>query len=122
MRVFGLVCVILLVVIFATPAPADQGVQRVVAGDASKGRVLFTSLRCDSCHAVWGSGSGAQHPLPDLSAEPPVAIAARITQRAKLAPEMRFDELTMSFVVSNVTEEEIGHVATYLSSPRPSRR
>jgi hypothetical protein len=122
MRVSSVVSMILLLCIFIVPIPAINGADRVVAGNAAEGRALFTSLRCDSCHSVWGSGTGAEHPLPDLSAAPPVAIAARITQRARLAPEMLFDEMTMSFQVSNATEKELGHLATYLNAPSTAPR
>ena len=121
MRFLAVVAMAFVLAMFAQPA-AIGGADRIPAGDASNGKALFKSLRCDSCHSPWGSGTGAEHPLPDLSAQPPVAIAALIAERGRLAPEMLFDRMTMSFVVSNMTQEELGHIAMYLHDPSAARR
>ena len=111
MRSLALIVTALLIAIFLQPA-STRGDAYVANGDAANGKALFRSLRCDSCHSVWGSGSGAEHPLPDLSSEPPVAIAAVIARRGE----------PMSFVVSKMTREQLHDVAIYLHNPSAAGR
>jgi mono/diheme cytochrome c family protein len=111
MKSLALILAALLMAIFMQPA-ATRADDHVANGDATNGKALFRSLRCDSCHSVWGSGSGAEHPLPDLSSEPPVAIAAVIVKRGE----------PMSFVVSKMTRQQLDDVATYLHDASAAER
>jgi mono/diheme cytochrome c family protein len=94
-----------------------HGASRLTNGNADEGRKLFTKLRCDSCHAVSGSAAKVPHPLPDLSAQPPEAVAERIVQRTEIAPEALFDEMAMAGAASNMTHEELAHIVAYLRNP-----
>ncbi len=109
-----------------TATPAQQAVVngggQVSNGDAVQGRALFTKLRCDSCHALSGQARKVPHPLPDLSAQPPDAVAALITQHGELAPEALFDDMVMSQVVSQMTPQDLAHLVAYLRNPPASRR
>jgi mono/diheme cytochrome c family protein len=94
---------------------------RLDAGDPAAGRTLFTKLRCDSCHSVAGNPGKSAHPLPDLSAEPPYAVAALIIQRTDVAPEALFDEMAMASAASRVTPQELAHLVAYLRHPATRR-
>jgi cytochrome c553 len=86
----------------------------VANGDPLQGRALFTKLRCDSCHALSGSTRKVPHPLPDLTAQPPDAVARMITERGELAPGMMFDAMAMSSAVSQMSERDLPHLVAYL--------
>lgn len=87
-------------------------------GDAVEGRQLFTKLRCDICHAVAGSSVRAPHPLPDLTAQPPDAVAAMIVQRQQIRPGAFFDEIAMASAASQVTPRQMTHLVAYLREPQ----
>jgi mono/diheme cytochrome c family protein len=98
-----------------------HGAPRLVAGDAAEGRQLFAKLRCDICHSVAGIPARAPHPLPDLSTQPPDAIAAMIVQRTDVAPGAMFDEMAMASAASRMTPQELAHLVAYLRQPRNQR-
>ncbi|MGZ4777597.1 MAG: c-type cytochrome [Thermoanaerobaculia bacterium] len=90
-------------------------------GDAAEGRALFTKLNCDSCHSLSGRPAGSPHPLPDLTEQPPDAVAAMITEGSAPAPEVLFEQVVMSTVVSQVTPQEVAHLVAYLRSHSDGR-
>jgi Cytochrome c. len=94
----------------------------LVTGDAAEGRKLFAKLRCDICHSVAGSPARGPHPLPDLSTQPPDAIAAMIVQRTDVAPGAMFDEMAMASAASRMTQQELAHLVAYLRQPRDRQR
>lgn len=94
-----------------------HGATPLADGNAGEGRKLFTKLRCDSCHAVSGSAAKVPHPLPDLSAQPPEAVAEMIVQRTDIAPEALFDEMAMAGAASSMTREELAHLVAFLRNP-----
>ena len=110
------------------PAAMTTGVTQRVStgnianGNAAEGRVVFSKLRCDSCHSLSGATTGAPHPLPDLTAQPPEAVAALITQRGELAPEALFDEMAMSSAVAQMTPRDLEHIVAYLRNPSAGNR
>ncbi len=86
-------------------------------GDPAEGKKVFAKMRCDTCHSVaTTSGSRAPHPLPDLSSQPPQAVANLIVARTDLAPEALFDEMAMSSAASRLTVRDLNDVVAYLRS------
>jgi cytochrome c553 len=94
-----------------------QPMARAGNGDRVEGRALFTKLRCDSCHALSGQGRKVPHPLPDLTAQPPDAVANMIVERGELAPGMLFDEMAMSSAVAQMQPQDLAHLVAYLRHP-----
>ncbi|HEX9160175.1 MAG TPA: c-type cytochrome [Thermoanaerobaculia bacterium] len=103
------------------PAAIVHASVRLADGNPGQGREIFTKLRCDSCHSVGPNAARSPHPLPDLSAQPPEAIAALIVQKTDVAPEALFDEIAMSSAASRLTESELAHVVAYLRHPQTAR-
>lgn len=114
MKPVGLIgSALLLMASVAVPAASTHKLD-VANGNPVEGRALFAKLRCDSCHAVSGSTRKVPHPLPDLTAQPPDAVANLITERGELAPGMLFDEMAMSSAVSQMAEKDLPHLVAYL--------
>ena len=106
-----------------TPKQVAVGHYDVMAGgDPVEGRALFTKLRCDMCHSVAGQATRAPHPLPDLTAQPPDAVANLIVERSDIAPEALFDEMAMSSALSNMTLRDLAHLVAYLRNPSAAGR
>jgi mono/diheme cytochrome c family protein len=90
-------------------------------GDPKHGAKVFAKMRCDTCHAVaTTTGTGSQHPLPDLSTTPPAQIANMIVKRADVAHDALFDDIAMSSAASHMTVKELDDVVAYLRSVKPS--
>jgi mono/diheme cytochrome c family protein len=102
---------------YTQPALASTAVQHA-EGNAVEGRQLFTKLRCEICHAVAGSSVRAPHPLPDLTAQPPEAVAAMIVQRQEIRHGAFFDEIAMASAASQVTPKQMTHLVAYLRESR----
>ena len=90
-------------------------------GNAVEGRQLFTKLRCDSCHALPGSSVRVQHPLPDLTAQPPDAVAMMIVRRREPRQGAFFDEMAMASAASQVSPQQLAHLVAYLRKPHSDR-
>lgn len=105
-----------------TPHSLEEGkITRIDEGNPHEGRELFAKLRCDSCHTVSGTTGKGPHPLPDLTAYPPEAIANLIVERTDLAPEALFDEMAMSAAASQMSQKQLAHVVAYLKNPKAAR-
>jgi len=124
MRTSTVLALFILVSCSARPVPTNvspqpglfavHGAVKIGNGDAEEGRAVFTKLRCDSCHSVKGKPAGAAHPLPDLPAQPPEAIAALIVQRTDVAPGAMFDPMAMSSAASWMTQKQLADIVAYL--------
>ena len=88
------------------------------AGDAAEGHELFTKLRCDMCHSVAGSPTRKPHPLPDLTEQPPNAVARIIVERKTVPPGALFDEMVMASATSEISDQQLAHLVAYLREPR----
>jgi cytochrome c553 len=101
--------------LFSLPAPSAKVLP---AGDAAQGHELFTKLRCDLCHSVAGSPTRKPHPLPDLTEQPPNAVASLIVERKTVKPHALFDEMVMASATSEISDQEVAHLVAYLREPR----
>jgi len=86
-------------------------------GDPAEGKKVFAKMRCDSCHsAAVTTGGRTAHPLPDLSAQAPNAVAQSIVKRTTPRPAATFDEIAMSSAAARLTTRDIENVVAYLRS------
>lgn len=83
-------------------------------GDPAEGKKAFAKLRCDSCHAVATTAGHAEHPLPDLTAEAPHAVADMITMRTAVPRNATFDEMAMASAASRLTRRELADIVAFL--------
>lgn len=83
-------------------------------GDPAEGKKAFAKLRCDTCHKAATTGARPAHPLPDLTAEAPHAVADMIRLRNPAPPNATFDEMAMASAVAHMTPHELGDIVAYL--------
>ncbi|MGZ4808358.1 MAG: c-type cytochrome [Thermoanaerobaculia bacterium] len=115
MKTFLIAAILLFSVGWSRPAST------LAAGDPAQGRELFTKLRCDTCHSVAGSPTRKTHPLPDLTEQPPNAVATLIIERTVAPPGAMFDEMVMASATEQMSDHDLAHLVAYLRHPRWTR-
>ena len=81
-------------------------------GDARRGEVAFSRLRCETCHSLGGSGGDRGGPLDRFSAYPSPVVLGQAMWNA--GPEMQPAQLRRWETLSTFTGGEIADIQAYI--------